>query len=190
MCGVDMDVPLKKAQPEPSPGQLSDLPTHVIELRTLTPTEVRSGLTARSTKVGPWLLKPARMSLFAGVMNSWNTAAADAVVAPDVRNAVPSFRPIMTAGRSSSKPAVRAIAIGSPATLLTMSTAMAPACLAFATFWLNVHPPRSMIASLPAASAETLAQPSDSVSNKLYEAVGKGSKSPTATPTVAPPPAG
>src|SRR5207249_6934417 len=139
MWGVDMEVPLKKAQPEPSPGQVSDLPTHVIELRTLTPTEVRSGLTARSTKVGPWLLKPARMSLFAGVMNSWNVASADAVVAPDVRNAVPSFRPIITAGRSSSKPAVRAMAMGSPATLLTMSAPTAPACLAFATFWLNVH---------------------------------------------------
>src|SRR5205814_5996246 len=136
MCGVDIEVPLKKAQPLPSPGQVFGLPTHVIELRTFTPTEERSGLTARLTKVGPWPLKPARMSLFSGVMNSWNVASADAVVAPDARNAVPSFRPIMTAGRSSSKPAVRAIAIGSPATLLTISTAMAPAFLAFATFWL------------------------------------------------------
>src|SRR5438128_2705519 len=58
MCGVDMDVPLKKAQPEPSSGQVAGLPTHVNELRTLTPTEVRSGLTATSTFVGPWLLKP------------------------------------------------------------------------------------------------------------------------------------
>src|ERR1700745_3689336 len=97
MCGVDMDGPLKKAQPEPSPGQVADFPTHVIELRTLTPTEVRSGLTARSTLVGPWLLKPARMSLLA-VINSVNTALADAVVAPDARNAAPSLRPIMTAG--------------------------------------------------------------------------------------------
>src|SRR6266403_5704176 len=63
ICGVDIEVPLKKAQPLPSPGQVSGLPTHVIELRTLTPTEVRSGLRAKSTCVGPWLLKPAKMSL-------------------------------------------------------------------------------------------------------------------------------
>src|SRR5437016_3733476 len=189
MCGVDMEVPLKKAHPVPSPGQVAGLPTQVIELRTLTPTDVRSGLTSKLTAVGPWLLKPARMSLL-GVMNSWNVASADAVVAPDARNAVPSFRPIMTAGRSSLKPAVRAMAIGSPATLLTMSTPTAPACLAFATFWLNVHPPRLIIASLPAASAETVEQPSDSVSNKVYEALGKASNSPTAVPTVLPSPAG
>src|SRR6266513_5476332 len=70
MCGVDMEVPLKKAHPVPSPGQVSGLPTHVIELRTLTPTEVRSGLTAKSTFVGPWLLKPARMSSLPVSVNS------------------------------------------------------------------------------------------------------------------------
>src|SRR5205807_8924135 len=190
MWGVDMEVPLKKAQPEPSPGQVSDLPTHVIELRTLTPTEVRAGLTARSTFVGPWLLKPARMSLLA-VMNSWNVASADAVVAPEARSAAPSFWPIMTAGRSSSKPAVRAIAMGSPATLLTMSTAIAPAVLAFATFWLNVQFPRLMIASSPDTPAGTLVHPSEALSKKLKgEAPGRASKSPTAAPTVVPPPAG
>src|SRR5207244_9520300 len=77
MCGVDIDVPLKKAHPVPSPGQVSGLPTHVIELRTFTPTEVTSGFTAKSTAVGPWLLKPARMSWLA-VPNSWNVATADA----------------------------------------------------------------------------------------------------------------
>src|SRR6266496_715459 len=111
MCGVDIDVPLKKAHPVPSPGQVSGLPTQVIELRTLTPTEVRSGLTAKSTAVGPWLLKPARMSLLV-VMNSCNVVVASAVVAPDARRAAPSFRPIMTAGILSSKPAVLAMAIG------------------------------------------------------------------------------
>src|SRR4029450_4097438 len=150
ICGVDIDVPLMKAQPVPSPGQVSGLPTHVNELRTLTPTEVRSGLTAKSTAVGPWPLEPARMSLF-GVMNSSNVASAEAVVAPDARSAAPSFLPIMTAGRSSSKPAVLAIAMGSPATLLMMTTPTAPAALAFATFWLKVHVPRSMIASFPEA---------------------------------------
>src|SRR5436853_1459966 len=183
MCGVDIDVPLKKAHPVPSPGQVSGLPTHVIELRTLTPTEVRSGLTARSTIVGPWLLKPARMSLLV-VMNSWNVATADAVVAPDVRSAAPSLRPIMTAGILSSKPLVRAMAVGSPATLLTMSTATAPALLAFATFWLNVQFPRLMIARSPDAPAGTLVHPSEAVSNKLKGAPGKASNSPTAAPTV------
>src|SRR6266550_1926692 len=144
ICSVDIDVPLKKAQPVPSPGQVSGLPTHVIELRTLTPTDVRSGLTAKSTPVGPWLLKPAKMSLL-GVMNSWNVASAEAVVAPDARSAAPSFMPIMTAGRLSSKPAVLPIAVGSPATLLTTTTPTAPAALAFATFWLKVQVPRSMI---------------------------------------------
>src|SRR5712691_11542269 len=62
ICGVDMEVPLKKAHPVPSPGQVTGLPTHVMELRTFTPTDVRSGLTASSGLVGPWLLKPARMS--------------------------------------------------------------------------------------------------------------------------------
>src|SRR5882762_11710407 len=98
MCGVDIDVPLKNAQPLPSPGQPAGLPTHVIELRTFTPTEVRSGLIARSTAVGPWLLKPARMSLLF-VMNSLSAATALAVVAEDARNAAPSLRPIMTADR-------------------------------------------------------------------------------------------
>src|SRR6267142_2932892 len=62
MCGVDIEVPWKNAQPEPSPGQPTGLPTHVIELRTFTPTDVTSGLTAKSTFVWPWLLKPARIS--------------------------------------------------------------------------------------------------------------------------------
>ncbi len=49
MCGVDIEVPWKNAQPEPSPGQPAGLPTHVIELRTFTPTDVTSGLAAKST---------------------------------------------------------------------------------------------------------------------------------------------
>src|SRR5207249_3309516 len=49
ICGVDIEVPVRNAHPEPSPGQPAGLPTHVIELRTLTATEVRSGLTAKST---------------------------------------------------------------------------------------------------------------------------------------------
>src|ERR1700758_4214675 len=108
------------------------------------------------------------MSLFA-VMNSWNVAVVDAVVAPDALSAVPSFRPIITAGILSSKPAVLAIAIGSPATLLMMRTATAPAALAFATFWLNVQAPRLIIAKLPEAPGSTLVQPSELVSKRLND---------------------
>ncbi len=80
MCGVAIEVPVKNAHPEPSSGQPVGLPTHVIELRTLTATEAMSGLTAKSTSVGPWLLLPYTISLFSGVMNSWNVATADASV--------------------------------------------------------------------------------------------------------------
>src|SRR5881396_2602369 len=150
ICGVDIDVPLKKAHPVPSPGHVSGLPTHVIELRTLTPTEVRSGFTAKSTAVGPWLLKPARISWLA-VMNSWNVATADASGGLATRSAAPSFLPIITAGKSSPPPPSLAMAVGSPATLLITSTPMAPAAIALRTFVLNVQPPRLMIARLPEA---------------------------------------
>src|SRR5438876_8165439 len=113
------------------------------------------------------------MSLLAGVINSLNVAVASAVVAPDARSAAPSFKLIMTAGILSSKPAVLAMAIGSPATLLIMSTATAPAALAFATFWLKVHVPRSIIASLPEAPGSTLVQPSEAVSKRLKDAAGR-----------------
>src|SRR5215475_10154792 len=89
MCGVAIEVPVKNAQPEPLSGQPAGLPTHVIELRTLTPTEVTSGLTAKSTSVGPWPLLEYAISAFAGVMNSSKVALAEAVVSPDARNAAP-----------------------------------------------------------------------------------------------------
>ena len=165
------------------------LPTQVIELRTFTPTEVTSGLMARSTFVGPWLLKPARMSLL-GVTNSWNSAVVDASGGFAVRSAAPSFLPIMHAGRSSSKPAVLAIEIGSPATLLMMSAPMAPAALALAIFWLNVQTPRLIIATLPEAPGSTLVQPFACVSKRLKDPAGNGAKLPTAAPIVVPPPAG
>src|SRR6266704_3319025 len=190
MCGVDIDVPLKKAQPVASPGQVSGLPTHVIELRTLTPTEVRSGLTAKSTAVGPWLLKPAKMSLFSGVTNSWNVSTADAVVAPDARSAAPSFLPIMTAGRSSPPSPSLAIEVGSPATLLITSTPTAPTAIALRTFVLKVHVPRLTIASFPEAPGSTLVQLVLFVSKRLYEAVGRAGNSPTAAPIVVPVTAG
>src|SRR3989454_8742354 len=101
MCGVDIDVPLKKAHPVPSPGQVSGLPTHVIELRTLTPTEVRSGLMSKSTAVGPWPLKPARISWLPVVTNSCSVASADASGGLAARSAAPSFLLIITAGRLS-----------------------------------------------------------------------------------------
>src|SRR5262249_35547374 len=163
------------------------LPTHVIELSTFTPTEVASGLMSVSGLVGPWLLKPAKISLLAMVMNSWNEATADAVIAPDARRAAPSFRPIMTAGRLSRNPAVLAMARASPATLLIMSTPTAPAALAFATFWLKVHVPRLIIARLPEAPVATLMHPFDAVSKRVY-GPARGAKSPTAAPTVVLPP--
>src|SRR5262245_15264136 len=158
ICGVDIEVPLRKAHGA-SPQSTGSVLTQ--ELRTLTPTEVRSGLTAKSTLVGPWPLEPAKISLFCGVMNSWNVATTEAVVAPDARNAAPLSLLIITAGKSSLKPAVLAIAMGSPATLLMMRTATAPAAFALATFWLKVHVPRSMSARLPEAPGSTLVQPSD-----------------------------
>src|SRR6266481_933433 len=189
MCGVDIDVPLKNAQPLPSPGHPAGLPTHVMELRTFTPTEVRSGLIARSTVVGPWLLKPARMSWLA-VTNSWNVATAEALGGFAVLSAAPSFLPIITAGRLSPPPPSFAMAVGSPATLLITTTPVAPAAIALRTFALNVQPPRSIIARLPEAPGSTLVQLVLCVSKRVYDAVGSAGKSPTAAPIVVPTPAG
>src|SRR5438046_7382873 len=158
MCGVDIEVPWKKAHPEPSPGQPAGLPTHVIELRTFTPTDVTSGLTAKSTFVGPWPLKPAKMSSYPVAVNSWSVASADAVVAPEDRSAAPSFLPIMTAGRSSPPNPSLAMPIGSPATLLIITTPVAPAAIALRTFVLNVQVPRSTTTTLPEAPGSTLVQ--------------------------------
>src|SRR5439155_23925586 len=124
------------------------------------------------------------------VMNSWNVATADAVVAPDARSAVPSFRPIMTAGRSSPPSPSLAIAVGSPATLLITSTPTAPAAIALRTFVLKVHDPRSTIASLPEAPGSTLVQEVLWVSKRSNDAVRRGGNSPMAAPIVVPPPAG
>src|SRR4030095_16809451 len=188
--GVDIDVPLKKAHPVPSPGHVSGLPTQVIELRTLTPTDVRSGLTARSTFVGPRLRDPARMSLL-GVMNSWTVAMADASGGLAARSAAPSSLPIMTAGKLSPPPPSLAIATGSPATLLITTTPIAPAAIALRTFVLTVAPPRLTTTTLPEAPGSTLVQAVSSVLKyRPNEAVGNGGKSPTAAPTVVPPLAG
>src|SRR6266513_1764349 len=130
------------------------------------------------------------MSLL-GVMNSWNVATADAVVAPDARSAAPSLLPIMTAGRLSPPPPSLAMAVGSPATLLITSTPTAPAAIALRTLVLNVQPPRLTTTSLSAASESTFVQAVSSVLNhRSNEPVGNGGKSPTAAPIVVPPPAG
>src|SRR5437867_3553517 len=190
MCGVDIEVPLRNVQPVPSSGQPAPLSTQVIELNTFTPTEVRSGLMARSTAVGPWLLKPAKISAFV-VTKSWRTLVALAVVAPELRRSAPSLRPIITAGKSSPPRPSLAIAIGSPATLFTTTTPTAPAAVALRTFVLNVQFPRLTIVSFPDAELETLAQASSMVSNNEYELfVGNGGNSPTAAPIVVPPVAG
>src|SRR5438874_12118405 len=187
MCGVDIEVPWKNAQPEPSPGQPAGLPTQVIELRTFTPTELTSGLTARSTFVGPWPLKPARMSWLPVVTNSCSVASADASGGLAARSAAPSFLLIMTAGRSSPPNPSLAMPIGSPATLLITTTPTAPAAIALRTFVLNVQVPRSTIASLPEAPGSTLVQAVLCVSKRSYDAVGRGGNSPTAAPIVVPP---
>ena len=130
------------------------------------------------------------MSSLPVFVNSENVAVASAVVAPDERRAAPSFRPIITAGRSSPPPPSLAMAVGSPATLLITSTPIAPAAIALRTLVLNVQPPRLMIASLPEAPGSTLTQEVLFVSKRSYEAVGRGGKSPTAAPMVVPPPDG
>src|SRR4051794_10790385 len=169
-CGVAIDVPLRNSH-VCSPPQVvpAGARLQAIELRTLTPTDVTSGLIARSTFVGPMLLKLARMSPLVVTMSA-KFAGTDAVVACEARSAAASSRPTMTAGRSSAKPAVLAMPTGSPATLLTMSTPRAPAVFALATFWLNAQVPRLMIASLPAAAVGTLAQPSPATSKSVYVA--------------------
>src|SRR6266480_1282352 len=167
-----------------------DLPTQVIELRTFTPTELTSGLTARSTFVGPWPLKPARMSWLPVVTNSCSVASADASGGLAARSAAPSFLLIMTAGRSSPPNPSLAMPIGSPATLLITTTPTAPAAIALRTFVLNVQVPRSTIASLPEAPGSTLVQAVLCVSKRSYDAVGRGGNSPTAAPIVVPPPSG
>src|SRR5207244_11448995 len=124
------------------------------------------------------------------VMNSWNTATAEAVVAPDARNAAPSFRPIMTAGRSSPPSPSLAMAAGSPATLLITITPTAPAAIALRTLVLKVQSPRLTITSLPEAPGSTLVQAVLFVSKRSYEAVGRAGNAPTAAPIVVPTPAG
>jgi hypothetical protein len=178
----------KKAHPLPSPGQPAGLPTHVIELRTFTPTDVTSGLMARSTFVGPWPLKAARMSLFA-VTKSWNIAAADAFGGFAARSAAPSLPPIITAGRLSSKPAVLAIAIGSPATLLIM-TADGARCVCIRDF-LAEHACTSVNNRYLARSAGIYTRAAIGVGvEEIKRRRRQGAKSPTAAPIVVPPPAG
>src|SRR6266513_5444592 len=123
-------------------------------------------------------------------VNSENVAVASAVVAPDERRAAPSFRPIITAGRSSPPPPSLAMAVGSPATLLITTTPTAPTAIALRTLVLKVQPPRLTIASLPEAPGSTLVQAVLFVSKRSYEAVGRAGNSPTAAPIVVPPPAG
>src|SRR5206468_11241592 len=56
-CGVAIDVPWKNAKQGGAAQNACG-----IELSTLTPGATTSGLTRKSTSVGPWLLKPAMMS--------------------------------------------------------------------------------------------------------------------------------
>src|SRR5215211_5682399 len=56
-CGAAIDVPWKNAKQGGAPQNWCG-----IELSTFTPGATTSGLTRKSTSVGPWLLKPAIMS--------------------------------------------------------------------------------------------------------------------------------
>src|SRR5512143_3222759 len=58
-CGVAMEVPWKKAKQGGVPQNWCG-----IELTTLTPGATTSGLTRKSTSVGPWPLKSAIISLY------------------------------------------------------------------------------------------------------------------------------
>jgi hypothetical protein len=110
MCGVDIEVPVKNAHPEPSPGirwlaHARDRTENVDANRGM------SGLTAKSTFVGPGCCCHTQYPCFRSD-EFWNVASRTHGRSPDARSAAPSFLPIMTAGRSSSKPAVLAIAMG------------------------------------------------------------------------------
>src|SRR5437762_3459911 len=186
MCGVDIEVPLRKAHDEP-PQSTKSLLTQ--ELRTLTPTEVTSGFTAKSTAVGPWLLKAARIS-WLEVVNSWSVASARASGGLATRSAAPSLLLIMTAGKSSPPPPSFDMPIGSPATLLMTTTPVAPAAIALRTFVLNVQTPRLTTATLPEAPESRLVQPLSCVLKNRPNEPAKGGNSPTAASIVVPPLAG
>src|SRR6266571_2716260 len=76
-CGVAIDVPWKNAKH----GGLAQKAAG-IELSTLTPGATTSGLTRKSTSVGPWLLKPAMMSTF--VVEKYASAAETVAVEPSL----------------------------------------------------------------------------------------------------------
>src|SRR5712691_5104186 len=111
-CGVAIDVPWKNAQHGGDPQNAAG-----IELRTFTPGAVTSGLTRKSTLVGPWLEKPARKSL---VVPSWTYAGVELIVVvspPFVAKVAPSVFETITPGIVGwpSVPSC-AIASGSPKT--------------------------------------------------------------------------
>ena len=130
------------------------------ELSTFTPGATTSGLTRKSTSVGPQLEKPAMMLLF-GV---WKYAfVAEMVVeTPSLAfSRLPSLSETMYAGTVGSfgiPP--RPIAVASPPLLFTTRTATAPASCAFRIFSENVQTPREMSAilsvRLPAAGLRAL----------------------------------
>ena len=81
--------------------------------------------------------------------------------------------------------------VGSPATLLTTITPMAPLALAAATFSLKVQVPRSMSAILPVASAVTAAvQPSERCRRSRTCRAWQAGRSRHAAPAAVPPPSG
>src|ERR687897_2340855 len=154
-CGVAIDVPWKNAQQE---GVFCTHLSAGCELRTFTPGATTSGLTRNWTSVGPMLEKPAMMLSFA--VRKYSSPAWIVVRVPSgfAASARPSSSPTMYAGIVGwfGRPS-EAIAVGSPATLLTTSTATAPAFCAFRIFTEKVQTPREIRAispvRLPAGSA-------------------------------------
>src|SRR5947207_5630775 len=193
-CGVAIDVPWKNAKQGGAAQNACG-----IELSTLTPGATTSGLTRKSTSVGPWLLKPAMMSEL--VVWKYDLAAPIVALSPlSATSAVLSASDAIYAGivGSLAMPP-RPIAVGSPTTLFTTMAAIAPASCELRIFSEKVHAPREIRAicpvKLPAAGLPSPAvhallsfpaalrtTPRLAVRSELTVA-----KSPAATPKVDPP---
>src|SRR5919106_6941025 len=138
------------------PWKYANAPSNTDEY-TFTPGAATSGLIRAVNGVGPRLEKPAMMSAFA-VMNSCGFVPSTVAV-PDGLIEFPSLLPSIAAGIVGNSSPSCAIAVGSPATLFTISTPTAPAAWAFRTFVENVQTPRSINAILPVRAVEIAEQP-------------------------------
>ena len=145
-CGVAIEVPCINAQHGAPPQNDKG-----IELSTFTPGATTSGLTRKSTSVGPWLLNAAMKLSIRGVVY---------ILAGPLRWSRPIHLPPTSASLSARLTMYAGIvgwfgvpscpiAVGAPGTLLTISAATAPASCAFRILVENVHVPREITAILP-----------------------------------------